>query len=196
VHIAAALGCRLPSSAEWLAAARRIPDATRGWNRRDATWLRYAQYYAQHPCPAGAAAAESFRTTTGDQTRAAVTEDDGVLWLADVDSGPDVPFRHLIGNVAEWCFEGPAVLDARLSDHPQLGTLSTKDCRIIGGSALSEPDIDPMKPYPVSDVDAGAPLGFSDVGVRLAFSSPVGRAGTELHQIRQAIFAAPYLVSQ
>jgi hypothetical protein len=80
--------------------------------------------------------------------------------------------RHLLGNVAEYLFDE-----------------SSKQFFVAGGSALSPPEIDPLKSYPV-DLRL-ASEGFSDVGLRLAFNAPGGVAGRS--RLQQLLKNQPFL---
>jgi hypothetical protein len=62
------------------------------------------------------------------------------------------------------------------------------EVRVVGGSALSPPAIDPLQPLPLP---AGDRVAFSDVGFRLAFSDPTAPHDT----LREAIAAAPLVTA-
>ncbi len=110
------------------------------------------------------------------------------LWFRPVGSEPGKPsggggFHDLVGNVAEYVFDAPnanavikdntasaADINAAIAAGP---AAKRKDLFVIGGSALSPPEIlfnvkqecDPLFPQTAS--------GYCDVGFRLAFTAPI-----------------------
>lgn len=165
------VGCRLPTSAEWAAAAEGVTNA--GANLRDAAWKKVfdnltttaAQRKLDWPAlgrfaPAGAPAP---RPPTDGEVWPGI--DDGVVWFAPA-QGDGSGFSNLIGNVSEFVLETPPA-----------GELNAEavrtNVRVVGGSALSDPGQDPRQPQPVDPGAAGQ--GFADVGFRLAFSVAGGR---------------------
>jgi|GEM_PF-1775142 len=203
VVFARLMGCRLPSSAEWKAAAATAP--AEGANLRDATWLK--QYQAVKTLletdkelkePPDYPAAGIFWPTgvTKKQPPAddapAVEADDGFLWFAAVGSG--AKFQHLRGNVAEFVWEDPASMDTLeplpVKVKPYLGT--GERLKVIGGSALSPKEVPIEEPVAVNV--AAAREGYADVGFRLAFSAPrgVGAVATA-EPIDKVVGAAAYL---
>jgi len=187
VMVAAWVGCRLPTSAEWKAAGDR---ATRKVNRRDPTWKRQFDHVVringlgagtQFPNLGLFSPANAAGSTPDADGEAAVQEDDGLLWFSPSGGeGSGAGFENLVGNVAEFVMEGngesppttePAAIDKWLNRGVNV--------RVIGGSALSPKSIDPATAY--AFVWTSSKVGYSDVGFRLAFSVPsgVGGAGGE-----------------
>ncbi len=186
VHVSRLMGCRLPTSAEWkqaLAAERKgeggaAPEVV--WNVRDARWrqqfertLALIQHTPDAP-NAGIFRPSGMRRPSASADGGVVSEaDDGYLWFAPSAEGAGRHFRHLIGNVSEYVYESPGDLERLgVGDDAAIAELLGRGSklRVIGGSALSPPDIDAETAY-------GVPLsqsleGFSDVGFRVAFSAP------------------------
>ncbi|MBC7770941.1 MAG: hypothetical protein H7210_00465 [Pyrinomonadaceae bacterium] len=215
--LAASLGCRLPTASEWLIAATTA-RSTSLWNRRDKTWLLQQQCVARGECKGPRPNAECISPPGSAQItddEPAVEYNDGTLWFSPVDAGPaapeDGPFLHLFGNVAEWTFEDSAALEriTRSGDFSTLDTLvlDKNSWRVIGASALSARGFDPVTAYRV-DFSAADRRGFADVGMRLAFSVPLGnhmsttqsvlqadmnaRRSAQLELARQLLLAIPY----
>jgi hypothetical protein len=61
-----------------------------------------------------------------------------------------------------------------------------KTVSVIGGSALSPPNMDPDKPFPLPD--ATHPTVFADVGFRLAFTDPASIPNAQRAVIGQASY--------
>ena len=183
--IAAAAGCRLPTQAEWRAAFGTIgsPPPSADWNLRDRTF----DEQRSHTLSLGAGLAVTWPDQQSfvdgmdgiGQGPDAESHDwsDGVLWFTEVAAGRERPFRHLLGNVAEYVL--PETNDtAWLSDRGgdvgsrvrALGTVS-RVLPVIGGSSLSPPGVGVDRAV-VPATDTGV-LGYSDVGFRLAFSPGV-----------------------
>jgi hypothetical protein len=180
------LGARLPTPDEWRALVEaglpaKLADP-KGPNLRDALWQKERDYLAaanvaDQPIdaeifwPAGAGTLKR-----GRQAQAVAPErDDGALWFLPAAGDDTERVRHLYGNVAEYLFDENA-----------------GKFYVAGGSALSPPEVDPATPYPV-DLRLAA-SGFSDVGLRLAFSAPGGVAGRSRLQIylrNQPLLRAP-----
>jgi formylglycine-generating enzyme required for sulfatase activity len=190
LYYAAALGCRLPTVAEWrLALDSTGQTLTNGkWNLRDQSWAAFRQYAKQQQ-PAipnaqwpdqGAFPAEP---ESVNAPRAAWrSENDGVLLLRPVAESGDGVIRDLVGNVAEFTCEVP---DAFLRWRVKSPTFTAEDVKnflrdtappsdaasviqVVGGSALSDPAVPYDKPQKVSRTERG----FSVVGIRLAFTAP------------------------
>jgi hypothetical protein len=83
-------------------------------------------------------------------------------------------FLHLVGNVAEFVCDASDAFDAWADKRTHdgiiafLGKLGDRPISVIGGSALSPPELDVTKPYKVNS--ASEP--YADVGFRLAFTAP------------------------
>lgn len=179
------LGSRLPTSEEWQAVISsglaEKSAGPHGPNLRDATWKKERDYLMQVRelevlpidqdifWPAGVAAPKQ-----GRQALPKTEQDDGVLWFTAAGNDHPEVLQNVLGNVAEYLFDD-----------------TSKQFYVAGGSALSPPEVDPVKPYPVEARLAAN--GFSDVGVRLAFSASGGLAGRiRLQQlIRQRPFLRP-----
>jgi hypothetical protein len=179
------VGCRLPTTTEWLAAHAHGPAPTQ--NLRDSRWHRHWQILRERAAAERGSVKDSEWPAAGifrppeapaippaDDDTPAVSTDDGVLWFAhaegDSRSRNRAGFAHLVGNVAEWVFEdgvaleqlsdlSPASLTRLIGDGGRLG--------VIGASALSPGSIDPQVPQRV-DSRRSREM-FSDVGFRLAF---------------------------
>jgi len=199
VYFARLLNCRLPTSAEWQAAHDAdAQPAQKPPNLRDKTWQAQQQHLATLESSAGVLVNDVYpdvgifwpKGTRPDKTGssavvAAKAQEDGHLWFAEVASDTGRRFHHLVGNVAEYVYDKPGQV-ARLK------FLTVKDVRdllsnkadaaagrVVGGSAMSAPDVPVDKPQEL-EAPAGK-AGFSDVGFRLAFL-----AGRERLQSRVA----------
>ena len=141
------VGCRLPTTAEWKAAREKERKDTI-WNLRDSTWT--AQYKfdnRQHfPLPDRNIFKPDGLVIIPDGSD---ERNDGTLWFDDVDISDKrgQTFIHIIGNVAEFVRDGNTFA-------------------VIGGSALSPPELNPDKKNVLNREAA-----FSDVGFRLAFDA-------------------------
>ena len=165
-----AIGCRLPTSAEWAAAytayEKELKDSR--CNLRDPAWSREHNHVAELrkrtvnpasiPWPTdGIFRPKGQKQETGSNAKAAVDENDGELWFAPAASAEGATLRHLIGNVAEFVKDGDTFA-------------------VVGGSALSSGQLwdggrRPFsRAYPADAPTAGG--GYPDVGFRLAFSAP------------------------
>ena len=92
---------------------------------------------------------------------------DGVLWFAPTSVGGGARVHHLVGNVAELVVEdGPQF--ERATPNAVGDVLGKVSLGVIGGSALSAPDLAVDKVLPF---DAGDSEGYADVGCRLAFNA-------------------------
>jgi hypothetical protein len=155
------LGCRLPTAGEWAAARANSKPATA--NLRGPTWSRQVEYLAHIKDLSWVQGAVNptsypnkgiFCLNEEPQIPAATSvwpRDNGVLWFADA-RPESTDFENLVGNVGEFVTAEP----------------NSPDGRVIGGSSLSPPDVDPnipCRPKFADDV-------YSDVGFRLAFNAP------------------------
>jgi hypothetical protein len=201
VWFARTLGCRLPTPGEWTAARQLHEKASppEKWNLRDASWARQKAHV------------ESFRKAgtrlpwpdadvfwpkdsppesrkEAEKAVQAVSSDDGSAWFADVNVGAGARFLHLVGNVAEFVYDDPNALE-RLADVSAKAVRALLDAgpdrlKVIGGSALSPPDLKVDQAYtPAMDE---AHRGFSDVGLRLAFSAPSESPADRLVKLAKA----------
>jgi|GEM_PF-5166804 len=207
-EVAAALGCGLPTVAQWQAALslerlRREERAARGLSPSTASDnIRSEAYRLQFEHVALVTAGGDFATYPRSQTcydvgniesrDSAVWPAGGgvipylgppgpgspVLWFDAADAERGVIFRNLVGNVAEMALATPAA-DAN----------SSGNVRILGASAISAPTAKAAPDMPLvapkRQTDSG---GFSDLGFRLSFLSsgqlPLGQ------RLRDAILAA------
>jgi len=210
-YVSGLVGCRLPTTAEWLAAQELNAGATA--NRRDLAWRRLVEFLASKPIgvqnsmvkawpDAGQCVPEGVPAYPQQRGKleAAVSEDDGEVWFVPVGQGQGV-FRNLIGNVAEFVFDEPGALDSKGDvTIAQVKTALGKgsSVRMIGASALSASEVEATRPYPLN-WNRGSSGGFSDVGFRLAFSavgsSAVARTGgpDSVGLVRRAAEAIKYL---
>lgn len=172
--IAASLGCELPTPDLFKAALALSPgDSAPVWNRRDVTWGAYHDEVSKldaqiastsTPWPDGDIFL-ALSVPTGADARPAVSNNDGELWFYTFDRGSaGTPFRHLIGNVAEFLYD------------PE-----TSHYFIAGASALSPAEMAPDQIFPVNPAEAVN--GYSDVGLRLAFTVPRNTPGAQLARL-------------
>jgi hypothetical protein len=182
IYLARLLGCRLPTAAEWKAAYQAVKAEAR-WNLRDAGWASQRDYAAKRPTTIlpdeHIFVPDKSEVAKGpDAVVRADASDDGTLWFAEVDSDKDHVFHHLVGNVAEYVLEDPArgqealVVGTKLrAGEVQAFLENTKGAglAVIGGSALSPPEVKWDDPYPCKLLKARD--AFSDVGFRLAFTA-------------------------
>lgn len=192
---AQAAGCRLPTSQEWQAAQRR--ESGSGWNLRDAAWVTQRDFAAQRqarpplwPFPdAGAFVPNGREVAIEADAQPAPGANDGVLYFQPVDVGAGSTFRHIVGNVAEFVDDSPAGF---------AGPEESRSYRVIGGSAISAPELGVDQPLPmVTDARDNymVPTNFyADVGFRLAFDAgPLG-AGPPMAQQARDLAAGLSLV--
>jgi hypothetical protein len=190
IGLARLLGCRLPTPGEWDGAlAVELGGSTleaylqeRRPNLRDETWSFQKQHVDALIQSRRLGAINSIPPNAGGFWREqpdAFREgyDDGALWPLAAAQGGGRVFQHLIGNVAELVFDLPEVLEALpaapISAAELQATLAGDGVLgVIGGSAQSPPQVDPVQRQ---EFPLGA-TGFSDVGFRLAFSA-TGSAG-------------------
>jgi len=199
VYVARLLGCRLPTAAEWKA-AYQIDQAKPGWNCRDKSFLfqwTFRSLIKGNPAwipdwpdehiffPDGIEVAKGLDAKVSPDA-----VDDGYLWFAKVDSDKDHVFHHLVGNVAEYVLEDPAKRQEAMAVGAQLQASETflNDTKgaglaVIGGSALSPPEVKVDEAYPCKLMKARD--GYSDVGFRLAFTVPRPRFQDLLRKVMQ-----------
>ncbi len=204
LYAAGLLNCRLPSSREWRAAydlfEARTPDSD--WNLRDQTFrtqLTYRPDVAPNQWPDNGVAGAFWpkdRLRPGQPNcRDSI---DNTLFFRKVNSRGGLTFLQLVGNVAELVCESPDALDqmadrrnaeavARLAKSLTTpGRAGASRLAAIGGSAFSAPELDPTRPYPITN----ATEPFADVGFRLAFTAPAHNAAERL---RWLLEEQPYL---
>jgi formylglycine-generating enzyme required for sulfatase activity len=181
LYFAASLGCRLPTSAEWraaLEASGQPADDGRGNLRDQASWETFARYaererIAANHWPDGGAFPGEPRKPTDAPPAARPGNDSTLLFRAAPQSEGDAAFHDLVGNVAEYVCDRPEALaawdDGATPDGIKRFLNDTPDAiAVIGGSALSPPDVPLAEPLPLKRTD----LAYSDVGLRLAFTAP------------------------
>lgn len=186
LYVCAVLGSRPPTSAEWRA-AYEADGWSSGRNARNLRDLRWRRLHEEASAVRLAGKPPYWPDTgvfwpvgfdrlshSGAAATVAVAADDGYLWFAPVDEGEGV-FRHLVGNVAELVFNdaaGASSLAAGDADASHLLAVSKwREFRVLGGSALSAPGLGLDSDLQVDEFDVADQLGYSDVGIRLAFSA-------------------------
>lgn len=195
---AAAVGCRLPTPAEWLLSLERLDasDEPDGYNLRDQTWARHDAHVRQ-----AIARGRNIQSATvgsiGPTGGAATPGNDGVLWLAPVSAGGGKgSLKHLRGNVAEWLMNSPegAVPKSGSAAAVERFVSDNRDRFFVaGGSAITDASPESARPRQVDVAEAA--VGYCDVGFRLAFSaaSESLRGESLADRLRTAVAAAPYL---
>jgi formylglycine-generating enzyme required for sulfatase activity len=180
LYFAGLCGCRLPTVSEWRNAyaifERTVPPER--WNLRDQTWDQQRRYAATTAATAihwpdeGIYRPENVTIPAGPQAQAR-PENDGTLFFRTVNGPGGGTFHQLIGNVAQLICEAPDAFD----DWPDKSSAAAirkfldqapDSLFVIGGSALSPPDVPLQTPLPLEHTDAG----YADVGFRLAFTAP------------------------
>lgn len=203
------VGCRLATSAEWKAALefeRRgatlenlAQSATA--NLLDAKWLAQAQYAANRSKPSpvnGRYAGEDAANTPA----LGASYDDGVIYFRPVSEGPGT-FKNILGNVGEFVFDNAAAADAidgkkgMAEVQRAVQALGVNGWGVVGGSAFSPGGKALDVVVPLDSGSIGDKFGYSDAGVRLAFSAPrpVVVAGPEraplARVLREAVVVGP-----
>jgi formylglycine-generating enzyme required for sulfatase activity len=187
MYFASLVGCRLPTPDEWQAAfdagEKAVPAAQ--WNLRDETWRVQKEHVAMlgdagpggrgpqwpddgiylPPRPAGEPP-----VATGAAARS-LAQRDGTLYFRPTDAAGGSTFRQLVGNVAEIVCDAPEPFEQLKERTPQRVKAFTEDAGtglfVIGGSALSPPELPADRPQPLKPGAA-----YADVGFRLAFTAP------------------------
>ena len=214
-------GCRLPTPEEWTAAAAEQAGEP---NVRDALWGRQFEHIvglqeratgkAQWPNGGSYATAAAKNAEDRDLVR---NTEDGSLWSRPVPTSPPVA-ADVVGNVAEFVVRDPAPMDRALAEaggaEGAAGEWTVERLRrvmrdlgsasgvgVMGGSALSGPGVSPNQVVPVEVSSARTlpygyePRGYSDVGLRLAFTTGVGAGGSGAPKDRllKLLRESPYL---
>jgi hypothetical protein len=202
MFIAARLGCRLPTDAEWLAAYTQVRGVAldSGWNLRDQRFVAQVQFveangesWRQAMMPD----ADALEQLRGEPSG---SFDDGKVWVGEVEGGPDGPFRQIIGNVHEFVIVDPLGQEEALGSRSVPPGAETPDrwyavarsvrAGVMGGSVFSSFNASVDEVAAVKDV----PGGWSDVGVRLAFSPESGRVRRSVSaRVKSLVESAPFL---
>lgn len=204
--LAALTGCRLPTDAEWVAAYESIgrPAPSDAFNLRDSAFESQRAFtedrlrtQTRFWPDEGIFLPEGSNAPRGASARAHAWAD-GRLWFEKGEAEGDRPFRHLVGNVAEFVLMGtppPGLMTDRV-DSPTSALAGIEGASkgggvfgVVGGSALSPPELPVDRAMPVP---SGWPRqGYSDVGFRLAFSP--GLETPLIVQVGEALRSAPFL---
>lgn len=185
IAAATLLKCRLPYLKEWKAAcAENENDAKFNVNLRDGNvWLKQQTHIRDSKANPGIEAIERLQYPVGDfvfggelgpdaKPNERADKMDKHLWFAK--NEPHSPrFQHLIGNVAEMIIDDSVPLD---KDGKEV--LNKPKCiKVIGGSALSSPQVKEDEPAQWDQPDKGVvnmmEMSYCDVGFRLAYSAPM-----------------------
>ena len=204
-----ALGCRLPSVAEW-SGAKASGDSTP--NLRDAAFSRQFQHAAALPIEDVLHLPSAGRFPVEDPTRtvdprtdgSSGVGDDGIVFFRPAPGGSST-FLDLEGNVAEWILESgekslevtmaqPLTTDQRSKFSKQLG----ERIGVVGASALSPAGLDPSVFVRAAQIPRFRALNtafsYSDVGFRLAFTAEGGGGGSgqPSETVRRRLLGASY----
>jgi formylglycine-generating enzyme required for sulfatase activity len=192
-------GVRLPSSREWLAAyaafGKDVPIER--WNLRDQTWDDERQYLASVSAAGGVGPRwmdeEIFlpadaHLPTGVDARSRA-DNDGTLLFRTAGAG-DQTFHDLVGNVFVYLCDAADAYNALADKGPasihQFAAAHADSLAVIGGSALSPPELPIDKPLALPHPDAC----YADVGLRLAFTAP---PRSRAERVRWALEDQPYI---
>ncbi len=199
VFVANVAGCRLPTTGEWQALLNERAGNERRElaNLRDQSWRAFKEHMVSLK-QAGRMAVDPLDGVFLAAGAAVPGEEshpwnDGWLWFAPTADPQTAETSHVIGNVAELTTTRAWTLPENAADIPGFVTRNVGELRVIGGSALSDPALDPAKPLELDAIDALE--GFADVGFRLAFGAalserPNERVGQHLSEV---LTPTPYL---
>lgn len=198
LYVAALANCRLPTSREWQAAFDMEKRAGNpSWNLRDQTWRTQLELRTTTPQWPDAQASGVFVPKGMPRPSPSKVHEirDGTLMFRTVTGTGGSVFLHLGGNVAELVCDAPDAFDTipgtqrRTRDGILKFAQSPAASRIgvIGGSALSPPELELDKAYPVPSPTES----WSDVGFRLAFTAP---AKNTAERLKWVLEEQPYLV--
>lgn len=200
--VAKAVGCRLPTSAEWQLAfttylsGKKPSDALL---RGEAFRQQLAHVNAQkkaNPLADSTDFVSPFARVfpSGIEDSEQPAEASTTLFFVPVDSGSG-PMHHLVGNVAEFVFDNKAAFDAAtIETIPDVLENDPAKVGVIGGSSLSPPS------KPVGTAQGGLLStqlrgeGFADVGFRLAFSAKNARRSLQA-RANDELAKATYLLA-
>jgi len=215
IYFARLMNCRLPTSGEWLAAyaADKTAGGGKPYNLRDKTWADQKAHAIQLEDAGDLMDRQQYfpdagvfwpKTIAADQRKLEREAEshpgaptDGFLWFDKVGTDTGRPFRHLVGNVAEFVYDAPGAVQAIKTMTPEAiqGLLKTPaggaSARVIGASAISPPQVPRDKPQAI-----GSPAekeGFSDVGLRLAFSAGPERLQSRVLRLLKGLANQGYL---
>ena len=182
----------MPTSDEWRIAAEQSRAAEKGSNLRDIRWMRHLEHTVtlrtrlmpiveKVPMPNERIFLPAGVGTDANKDAIVIDEDDGTLWLREVPPPDSKVMADLIGNVAEFVYEDPAVFEQTPL------RLDVAKAGVIGGSGLSGPWWKPGEPSfgPVYPVDRHS--FWCDVGFRLAFTARNG-AGDLDRKLREIAY--------
>jgi hypothetical protein len=174
VRVAKALGGRLPTASEWAAAVAKeggvaaLAAQARLRDEAWTAWMEHIKALRASKAPSGAS------LTVFDPTRAVFGPKDTDLVVKSgkerllfrpVSEGNGQRFKNLIGNVAEFVNNAPAL------DKPEdITAASMANVQIVGGSALSAIPVDQLG-VPQGVKPANPDRSFADVGFRVAFEA-------------------------
>ncbi len=184
-YVARLAGCRFPTVAEWLAAHKKFDGGgtPSGSNLRDATFEKQRAHIKSarasvtrqdgFPWPdMGAFGATAVQKLPVGENAKSGQQSDGILWFTLTSSGGGERVHHLVGNVAELVVEdGPQFerTPASAASNAIQDMLGNVKLGVIGGSALSAPELPIDRPIPLEFEDITE--GYSDIGCRLAFNA-------------------------
>ncbi len=177
IFLAGLIDCRLPTEAEWRKGLEYEPNAQGQANLRDQSWSTQLSHWDGGV--ASTATPVAFEDVFVPQDRRRELRpnrdvwpmNDGVLWVQAVSRAGGSRISGLIGNVAEFVTadEIPPARDMN-SARESVRAAGQGKVKVVGGSALSPPAIQPREAHATTENAT-----YADVGFRLAFTSiPAG----------------------